>query len=350
MKKLTLNDSGLILNEIKEANSILLHCHTSADGDSVGSALGLRHILAGMKNTDGSQKKVTVIQSDTPVPHYLSFLPGFELIQSIHFHDLNLADFDLFIILDSAGPDKISTLKPIQFPLSIKTICIDHHNSNVGYADLNLIVPDYPATCQILAGLARSWNATEPLAVPFPSESALCFFIGMYTDTGGFKYPGTSAKTFELASFLAEKAPNFTDALFILENSYKKDQMWAKRIFLNSLETWFDDQVAVASATHEQLLAAKVNPMEANGSDMAVMLKSTIGWDIGVAMVEQKPGVFKVSFRSRDGNTFDLSKMIVTLGGGGHKAAAGVGVSGTLEEAKKKIKDALAASFPILQN
>ncbi len=344
MKNLTWADNGIILEEIKKATSILLHCHTSADGDSVGSALGLRHVLAAMG------KKVTVIQSDTPVPNYLSFLPGFDLIEPTHFHDLDLSRFDLFVILDTASPEKITSLKPIQFPLPIKTICIDHHASNTGYADINFIPSDYPAACAILGDLVRMWNAADSASVPFPAESALCFFIGMYTDTGGFRYPLTSSKTFELAAFLTAKAPDFTKYIDILENSRKKDQIYAKRIFLNNLETWFNDTIVFASASHAELLAAHVNPMEANGSDLASMFKSVVGWEIGIAMVEQMPGHFKTSFRARNGEVMDLTKIVGLLGGGGHKAAAGATIdAANVLDAKALLKEKIAEAFPELQ-
>src|SRR3989344_9571766 len=89
----------LIFNEIKKANSILLHCHPSPDPDSVGSVLAMKFALESLG------KKVTVIQGDSEIPQAFMHFPGAGDIVQKSFDEMDLKEFDLFIILDSGSPE-----------------------------------------------------------------------------------------------------------------------------------------------------------------------------------------------------------------------------------------------------
>src|SRR3989344_3353977 len=119
-----------IFDEIKKASSILLHCHPSPDPDSVGSALAMKFALEQLG------KKATVIKGDSEIPQAFMHFPGAKEIIAENFFEVDLKEFNLFIILDSAAPEQISRFKPIKFPLPIRTIVIDHHRTNPGYADI----------------------------------------------------------------------------------------------------------------------------------------------------------------------------------------------------------------------
>src|SRR3954463_13074656 len=94
----------VILAEIEKASSILLHCHPSPDPDSVGSALAMKFALEQLG------KKVTVIRGDSEIPQAFMHFPGAGDIQSKSFGEVDLKNFDLFIIQDSGSPEMISRL------------------------------------------------------------------------------------------------------------------------------------------------------------------------------------------------------------------------------------------------
>lgn len=332
MQSITLKDADVILSEIKKATSILLHLHPSPDGDSAGSTLALAHALIGMG------KKATVIKGDSNLPGHLSMLPGFNTIVEKNYFETDLSEFDLFIILDASALGQISRIKEVTFPPNLKTIVIDHHASNPGFADINLVEPAIPAACQILYELLTSWN------VPITSEIAECLFVGIYTDTA-LKYPGTTARTYEIVAKLIEKAPNFTDLIAGIENSNTKGRLMLEALMLNSIEMHFSDSVAFASASFDEMQKKGIIDDDTHGSGTANTLVSVIGWEVGVTFIEQKPGVVKLSFRTRDSSRFDLSKVAVVLGGGGHKGAAGAEIRGTMAEAKEATLRALASSY-----
>ena len=91
-----------ILEAIKAARSILLHCHPSPDPDSVGSALAMKFALESMG------KKATVIRGDSEIPQAFMHFPGAGDIVAKNFFEVDLAEFDLFIVLDSGSTNMIS--------------------------------------------------------------------------------------------------------------------------------------------------------------------------------------------------------------------------------------------------
>ena len=130
-----------ILTAINKATKVLLHCHPSPDPDSVGSALAMKFALGQLGKTS------VVISGDSPIPEAFKHFPGAEEIERKNFLEVNLSEFDLFIVLDSASLGMISRRGEIKFPESLDVVVIDHHRSNEGFGRINLIEPSSPATC-----------------------------------------------------------------------------------------------------------------------------------------------------------------------------------------------------------
>lgn len=319
-----LEKAPLILKEIQKARSILLHCHVNPDPDSVGSALAMRFALEALG------KKATVIRGDSEIPEAFSSFPGVKDIVAKNFFEVDLKEYDLFIILDSGGLEMISHKDKIEFPESLNTIVIDHHASNKGYAKINLI-DSSSSTAFIIYELIKEWK------VELTRDMALNLFTGMYTDSGGFKYSPTDYRVLEAAAECAKVAPDYIDTIFALENSNTKEALYFKALALNSIETFCDDSVAIASVSYENIMAKKITDEIVSGSDMANTLKAVIGWNIGILMTEREPNNIKINLRSRDANRFDVSKLAVVLGGGGHRAAAGACIRAPLKEAKQQV-------------
>lgn len=303
----------LILAEIKKAQSILLHCHPSPDPDSVGSTLATKFALEAMG------KKVTLIKGDSDIPEAFLHFPGAANITQKNFFEIDHKQFDLFIVLDSGSIEQISRRDVFPNPFPISTIVIDHHASNPGYGSLiNLVDPTYPATAQILYDLFTIWQ------VNMTHDIAANLFMGIYTDTGGFKYPGTTAKTFTIVSALIEFIPDFTSLISTMENSHTRADLEFRGLVLNSIKTFFADTVALSVVTYEMLQEKNIPITSAKAGSVSSSLRTVQQWNVVGVLVEVETGVVNVSFRSKDAALFDVSKLAVALGGGGHKAAAGV--------------------------
>jgi bifunctional oligoribonuclease and PAP phosphatase NrnA len=317
--------AGKVWREVKKANKILLHCHPSPDPDSVGSVLAMKFALENLG------KKVTVIQGDSEIPPAFLHFPGAKDIEKKNFSEVNLKEFDLFISLDSSTPEMVSRKSEPKFPLAIKSVVIDHHASNKGYADENFIDISSPSTTYILFKLFKEWG------IDITSDMAANLFMGMYTDTGGFKFPPTDYKVLHAAAELIQIYPRYTDLIFTMENSQDKNSIYGQAIALNSIKTFCNDQIAISAVPHTLLSEKKIPTNAISEGYVANILKSVIGWDIAVSMVEIEPGRIKCSFRTRNVSKYDVSKLATELGGGGHKAAAGAVLTTTLDEAVQKV-------------
>lgn len=312
----------LILAEIKKAKSILLHCHPSPDPDSVGSALAMKFALESMG------KKVTVIKGDSDIPAAFMHFPGADQIVQKNFFEIDLKEFDLFIVLDSSTIDRVSSLKHIDFPKDLVFINIDHHQTNKNFAPINLVESSYPATAQILFDLFSEWG------LKITHDIAANLFIGIYTDTGGLKYRGATVRTFQIAAELVKSVTDFSEVISYMENSNTPSSIAYQGLALNSIEVFLNGKLAIAAVSRQALDEKGIDDSDIGTGSISPILRTVIGWDIDVALLEVKSGEVKVGIRTRDENKYDVSKLAVALGGGGHKAAAGATIKLPIPEAK----------------
>ncbi len=70
-------------------------------------------------------------------------------------------------------------------------------------------------------------------------------------------------------------------------------------------------------------------------ADLINLLSAVEGADISMVFVEQPNGRVKISWRAQPG--FDVSTIAASLGGGGHAAAAGAEIQGSLPEVQASI-------------
>jgi len=326
-----------IWEKIQKSKNILMHCHPGPDPDSVGSTLALGSCLAAIG------KNVTLIKGDSDLRPALKALPGIDRILLQNFFQTDLSKFDLFLILDSSNTSQISKLGKVVFPDSLNTVVIDHHNSNEGFGQVNLVDKSYSSASQIVFDLLKIWN------LEIGKDAALCLLLGIYGDSGGFKYPPTDHNTLLAAAELAKINPDFTKAIFALENNNEPEQVAYLGLALSSVEHYFSGQVAMSVVSYEKLKEKNILPRQTEKMDVANTLKSVTGWKIGVSFVEVEPGIVSVSFRTQDSEKYDVSKIAVATGfGGGHKAAAGTRLPMKFDKAKQFLLETIKKTYPEL--
>jgi len=322
--------SKKIWREVQKAKNILLILHPSPDGDSVGGNLALYHALIKIG------KSVTILSGDSEYPKNLLSLPSSGKVLPKNFFQINQNDYDLLITADISDKKQISKQGNVNISKKLKTITIDHHPTNSKFAKINLIDVKSPATCQII------YNLFKINKVKITKNIAACLFIGLYADTGGFKYPNTNYKTFLIAAELTKIYPSFNKLIFNLENSDQPDRLKFLSLMLASISTHLGDKVAIASIDFDTIKKNNINSDVVNGSNIANTLKSIIGWEIGISLIEIQPNLIKISFRTRDSIKYDLTKISVAIGGGGHKTAAGATIK---DMPLNKAKDLLIAKI-----
>lgn len=327
-----------IWDEIQKAKKILLTCHPSPDADSIGSALAMYLALKGLG------KDATIIYGDSKKKSQNDFFPHYDEIIEKNYFEIGPENFDLLIACDSSSKEQISNKQPYDFPPNLTVINIDHHGSDTNYANINLVDPTVPAAAQLV------YELLTELKITITPDMAICLYAGLYTDTGGFKYPMTSSDTLLYASQLVKIYPNFHKAIFQMENSYEPKQLEYLGLALSSIEHYFGNKVAISASSFKDLQDKGIEARHTEKMEISNTLKSAAGWDIGIAFVETEPNVCNVSLRTRDSKKYDLSKLAVAIGGGGHAAAAGGRIKIPFAEAKKYLLQKIAEVYPELGN
>lgn len=326
-----------IWTEIEKSQNILLHCHVGPDEDSYGSTLAFLHVL----NSLG--KNVTLISGDWAPMKKFSILPGFNLIKNKNFTDINQNDFDLFLVLDCSSTNQITKLDKVEFNSGLKVIIIDHHSTSTNFGKINLVDETYPATSQLLYDLFMFWQ------VKITPEIAICLFVGIYGDTGGFKYPPVSVETFEIATALVKKYPDFAKVILAIQHHRTPNEIIFEALALNSVKTYFSGKVAVSQVSSDQLSAINFKEGEISTSTVSSNLVTVSDWEIGICLVEKNKDEVGVSLRTR--GKYDVAAIAVATGvGGGHPAAAGARLKMPLEQALKFLLSTIQKTYPELGN
>jgi phosphoesterase RecJ-like protein len=88
---------------------------------------------------------------------------------------------------------------------------------------------------------------------------------------------------------------------------------------------------------YDEIVKNNIKKDDIISGSISNQIKSVIGFEIGIILLEQEKNIVKISIRTRDSNKYDVSKLAVALGGGGHQAAAGASLTGGIKEAIETI-------------
>jgi phosphoesterase RecJ-like protein len=315
-----------IIQTIKAAGRILVASHKDPDGDAVGSllAMGLACIRLG---------KQTTLYNESPIPAVYQFLPRVELIQ----HHLESPEaYDAAILLDCGDLSRLGERWPTvnQIPVIIN---IDHHSSNTGFGQLQLIDRQACATAEIVVRLIQS------LGVPLDREIATCIYTGILTDTGSFRFSNTNAAAFAISREMTELGVDPYGVAQQVFGSYSLGRIKLLNLALNSIEISRNGRLSLMTVTRRMLEETHTQQEDVDGLiNYARRIQ-----DVRVAALiqEQTNGCplpdgrtrYHVSLRS-DG-TVDVAELAGAFGGGGHHSAAGFQIESTLPDIKSSLLD-----------
>lgn len=297
-------------NSIKSSKNILLISHINPDGDTLGSMCALYSLIK-----DNYKKKCTMIVV-SKVPSTYEFLPYIE--KAVYIEDMDLSrEFDLAICVDVASVDRCADAQ-ILLKRAKKTVNIDHHETNNGYADINIIQPEASATAEVLVDVSQNlnWEITK--------DTATCLYTGIVTDTGNFKFSNVTPRTMKFASELLSYGINNADIYQKCYESNSKNMVLFQSYCVNKADFLKNDKISYTIVYKKDL-----EKFNYNGEDftdgLTEKLRAIKTTEIAFVVKELTPTSSKVSMRSRN---VDIAKICSTLGGGGHKLAAGAVVKG----------------------
>jgi phosphoesterase RecJ-like protein len=300
-----------IRDRIQLAQRVLVTSHIRPDGDAIGSslALGLALLNAG--------KQVQVVLSDG-LPASFRHLPGSEKIKT-----KADGEFDLIISVDCSDLKRVGKALNGYHP---PDIVIDHHSTTEAFGELNLIDPQAAATASVLARFMHTWGLT--ITAPIAAN----LLTGLVTDTLGFRTSNTSPEVLRQAADLIELGADMTRLYYLslVRRTFTATKYWGAG--LSNLER--ADGIIWTALT---IADRKVSGYTGNDdADLISVISSIDEADIAIIFTEQNKNKTKVSWRGLKPN-IDVAQIACQFGGGGHKAAAGAELSGSLEDVRRRV-------------
>lgn len=329
---------------ILRSTTILLICHVSPDGDAVGSLLGLGLALQSL------DKKTTLACEDAP-PVKFSFLPGSESIVS----EVDSASFDLVIGLDSSDISRLGSVYDVKQMAGIPLINIDHHVTNLYFGDVDLVDTTAASTAELVLTLLDHLgvpiepnNATSlplPAATSSPGAAqrmqgiANCLLTGIVTDTLGFRTSNVTPRVMDAVMRLMETGASLSEVTHYAFNQRPLAELSLLARGLSRMQA--EDGLAWSEIT----LADRHACGDTSNGDVGLvgMLARTKEVHIAAVFTEKENNQVEIGFRADPG--FDVSQLALSLGGGGHPAAAGCTIEGSVEAAKTRVLPLLRAAL-----
>lgn len=293
---------------------VLVSTHTSPDGDAIASALAALKILELL----GSNPACYLAGQ---VPQRYRFLPGHDRIRQVQKGEEQRWDHAL--IVDCGSYPRIWDAADLIHPDAV-LVNVDHHADNQHFGRLNVVYPEAPSTTQILFDLARA------LELPIDENLAAVLYVGLMTDTGGFRFSNTNERTFAAAAELTRLGARPDIMAEAVYSSNSPDAMKLLGEALTSLELTGGGRVATMT------VHAVDNSEEWEDlSDFALAVDGVIA----SALFRVRENVTRVSLRGR--GPVEVAGIAKRFGGGGHPKAAGFTGQGDPQEIRSRVVEAL---------
>ena len=301
-------------NYLRELDNILILTHLRPDGDTIGCAAALCQALRDLGKTAYLlyNSEITATYEAYAAPYWAQDGFAAESIVAVDIADTKLLPENAKIYEKSIN------------------ICIDHHPSNSRYAQRLCLDATAGAAGEIIYEIITHLTPITP-AIAMP------LYVAISTDTGCFVYSNTTARTHRIAAELMAMldVAQVNKALF---RTKSRVRLAMESRMVAEMELYDENRVVVMKIPLS--LRQEMHATEADIEELASLAALVEGTDCGITLRELRPGVIKVSVRS--GPRVNASEVCARLGGGGHRAAAGTTVEGTMDEVKRAVLQSVA--------
>ena len=298
------NSHSELREQIAKAESIIVFSHVSPDGDTLGSNLAISLMIEKYFG-----KKVDSVFVGK-LPNIYSYLPDFDRFIDVQSIDKN-KKYDLAIAVDVASKDRMVFGTQIFDNAKFK-VNIDHHKTNNGYADINIIDGDAACVGIILYRIFTAWQ------LEIPKDVARCIYTSLLTDTGGFKYENTTPETFMLAAELVRLGVSPTYEFRACYETKPQSMVQFQAYVVSNTVFYNSGKIAFSKITRSDM--SKFNATDDYTEGIVEVLRTSKNVEVAAILKETKEGYTKVSLRSK---TLDITPVVMDFGGGGHTFAAG---------------------------
>ena len=321
---------------ISTAQTVLITCHKSPDGDAIGSSLGWAEYLRSLG------KDPTVIVPDQ-YPDFLKWMPNTEKIVRYDKHkekcDMLFKIADLVFCLDYNTPSRVDEMESSLVNTKAPRVLIDHHLDPNVPTVLTISQPEASSTSELIFRIVWQLGGFEQVSKQF----AVPIYCGMMTDTGGFLYNSTRPEIYFIISELLTKNIDKDKIYRNVYHNYSEDRirmmgyvMYEKLVYVPEFHAAF------YTLTKEEQKRFRFIKGDAEG--LVNIPQQIKGLKLSISLREDsdKPNLIWVSLRSVD--DFPCNKMAEEFfNGGGHLNAPGGRVNGTMQDAVETVKKALLA-------
>lgn len=309
------------VEEIQQHQSFILTSHIRPDCDALGSELGMAAIL----RTLGKDVQIVNAHRTPPALQFLDPAGRIDVLgETIEADDVRA---DCLMVLDTSAWAQLGDMAEVVRKTAARKLVLDHH---VAEDDLGAVF--YKDVFSEATGHLVV-QAADALGVELTREMAIPLFAAIATDTGWFRFGSVTAETYRVIARLLEAGVVPSE---VYGDLYERDTLGRVRLRGRILSRVTDLRDGKLVHTHVKKEDFSETGAEPSDTEDAVNLTLAIeGTKVAVIMVEQLRGGFKLSFRSRC--AVDCSELARNFGGGGHKAAAGAFLEGSLSEVQARV-------------
>ena len=337
-----------IADWIDRQKTLVMLTHVKPDGDALGSTVALATAVNLKRGTTGSTSAAECWYA-APMPEWAKTIIGNTKSRVIEENQPipGALDPEGIVIADTGSWGQLAPFAEFLKSRLDRTAIIDHHlQGDADIATRRLLDTTAAAVVQPAAEICcHLLGAEDPSKLP--QQVATALYVGLATDTGWFKHSNVDGRVMRLAGQLLDAGVDHT-ALFAM--LYQRDRVSRFRLMaraLESMEVIREKNAAVMAVTLQDFKDTKAGPGETGG--FVDIPQSAASIRVVALLTEQRDGdgvLTKVSLRSKEGEwegrpAVDVNQVCNTLGGGGHARASGAKLRMPLDEAKRKLIEAL---------
>jgi phosphoesterase RecJ-like protein len=304
----TAREQDQVLQELREADKLLLTTHENPDGDALGSLLAMHRILEQL----GKDSLMYMSPDEFPLPFEYR---GFTFDGLVGEPPADVAERTI-VFLDCGNIDRM----PVDFLQAegLHILNIDHHHDNTRFGTVNLVCSAASSTAEIV------WRLSKELGAEITPGIADALYVGLVTDTGRFMYENTSAMSHRMAAELIEAGvqPHQVYRRLWEDLPFRRLQLLQRA--LASVERYDGGTITLAHLDKRDY--EETGALETDSEGVVDHVRAVEGTKIAVLvrdlLSDGRNGIRKVSLRATDGSV-DVSRIAREFGGGGHPQAAG---------------------------
>jgi nanoRNase/pAp phosphatase (c-di-AMP/oligoRNAs hydrolase) len=304
--------------------------HRGPDGDAMGSTLGLYHFL--LKNNHEP-----IVIAPNEFPDFLAWLPGAETVKIFEKDKENctkiLEAADLIFTLDFNALHRVGgEMEHVLAEMKAPFIMIDHHQKPDDYAAFTYSDTSFGSTCEMIYNFISFLDKKEDL----DKTIGTCIYTGILTDSGSFRFPGTTGNTHRIVAELIDLGVENTaiPSLLFENSSYSRLQLLGRA--LQNMKVLHDHKTTYTTLTQEELDTFEYIKGDTEGIvNYGLTIKGIVFTAIFIENTAEK--IIKISFRSQ--GDFDVNQFARDhFSGGGHRNAAGGKSEASMEETRSKFE------------